>query len=37
MNKSVPNAITFYLEDDNNEEVDFNGETLTFKLQMNKI
>ena len=29
--------ITFYLEDDNNEEVDFNGETLTFTLQMIKI
>ena len=37
INKSVLNTITFYLEDDNNEEVDFNGETLTFTLQMNKI
>ena len=37
MNKSVLNRITLYLEDDNNEEVDFNGETLTFTLQMNKI
>ena len=27
INKSVLNTITFYLEDDNNEEVDFNGET----------
>ena len=36
-NKSVLNTITFYLEDDNNEEVDFNGETLTFTLQMIKI
>ena len=35
--KSVLNTITFYLEDDNNEEVDFNGETLTFTLQMIKI
>ena len=35
-NKSVLNAKTFYLEDDNNEEVDFNGETLTFTLQMFK-
>ena len=34
--KSVLNTITFYLEDDNNEEVDFNGETLTFTLQMIK-
>ena len=36
-NKSVLNSITFYLEDDNNEEVYFNGETLTFTLQMIKI
>ena len=37
INKSVLNTITFYLEDDNSEEVDFNGETLTFTLQMIKI
>ena len=37
INKSILNTITFYLEDDNNEEVDFNGETLTFTLQMIKI
>ena len=37
INKSVLNTITFYLEDDNNKEVNFNGETLTFKLQMIKI
>ena len=37
INKSVLNTITFYLEDDNNEEVDFNGETSTFTLQMFKI
>ena len=37
INKSVLNTITFYLEDDNNEEVDFNGETSTFTLQMIKI
>ena len=37
INKSVLNAISFYLENDNNEEVDFNGETLTFTLQMIKI
>ena len=37
INKYVLNTITFYLEDDNNEEVDFNGETLTFTLQMIKI
>ena len=35
--KSVLNTITFYLEDDNNKEVNFNGETLTFTLQMIKI
>ena len=34
--KSVLNTISFYLRDDNNEEVDFNGETLTFTLQMIK-
>ena len=37
INKSVLNTITFYLEDDNNNEVVFNGETLTFTLQMIKI
>ena len=37
INKSVLNTITFYLEDDNNEEVDFNEEILTFTLQMIKI
>ena len=37
INKSVLNTVTFYLEDDKNEEVDFNGETLTFTLQMIKI
>ena len=31
------NTITFYLEGDNNEEIDFNGETLTFTLQTIKI
>ena len=36
INKSVLNTITFYLEDDNNKEVDFNQETLTITLQMNK-
>ena len=29
-NKFVLNTITFYLEDDNNKEIDFNQETLTF-------
>ena len=37
INKSVLNNITFYLEDDNHEEVNFNGETLTFTLKMIKI
>ena len=37
INKSVLNTITFYLEDDNNEEVNFNENTLTFTLQMIKI
>ena len=35
--KTVLNTVTFYLEGDNNEEVNFNGETLTFTLQMIKI
>ena len=34
---SILNLITFYLEDDNHEEVDLNEETLTFTLQMIKI
>ena len=37
INKTVLNTITSYLEDDNNKEVDFNQETLTFTLQMIKI
>ena len=37
INKSVLNTKTFYLEDDDNKEVNFNGETLTFTLQMIKI
>ena len=37
INKSVLNTITFYLEDVNNKEVNFNQETLTFTLQMIKI
>ena len=37
INKSILNTITFYLEDDNNEEVNFNQEVLTFTLQMIKI
>ena len=37
INKSVLNTITFYLEDDTNEEVDFNQETLTTTLQIIKV
>ena len=37
INKSVLNTITIYLEDDNNNIVDFNVETLIFTLQMIKI
>ena len=37
LNRSILNTITFYLADDNNAEVDFNQETLTFTLQMIKI
>ena len=36
INKSVLNTLFFYLEDDNNEQVNFNGETLTFTLQLIK-
>ena len=35
--RSVLITITFYLEDDNNKEVDFNQRTMTFTLQMIKI
>ena len=35
--KPVLNSITFYLEDDNDDEVNFNAETLTFTLQMIKF
>ena len=37
LNQSVLNTINFCLGIDNNEEVDFNGKTLTFLLQMIKI
>ena len=37
INKTVLDNITFYLEDTNNHQVDFNGETLTFTLQVIKI
>ena len=37
INKSVLNTITFYLEDDDHKEVNFNGETFNFTLKMIKI
>ena len=37
LNKSVVNTETYYLEDENNEEVKINGEMMTFTLQMIKI
>ena len=37
INKFVLNTQAFYLEDDDHNEVNFNGETLTFTSQMNKI
>ena len=37
INKPILKTITIYLEDDNNEEVDLNDETLTFTLKMIKI
>ena len=36
-NKSVLNSITFYLEGDDHKEVDFNGKTLNFILQLVKV
>ena len=35
--ESVLNSVTSRSEDDNNEEANFNGETLTFTIQKNKI
>ena len=37
VNKPVLNTITFYTEDNNHEEVIFNGETLSFTLQVIEI
>ena len=37
INKSVLSTITFYLENNDHKEVDFNQETLNFTLQMIKI
>ena len=35
--KSALNTITFYLENDNHQEVNFNGQTLTITLQLIKF
>ena len=32
INRFVLNTLTFYLEDDRNEEFNFNGDTLTFTM-----
>ena len=37
LNKSVLDAISFYTENENKEETEINGETLTFTLQWIKI
>ena len=37
IDKSVLNTITFYLENDNHEEIIFDGKNLTFTLQLIKI
>ena len=37
ISKSFLTTITFYLEDDNNEEVKFNQETLIFTVHMINI
>ena len=37
VNKTVLDNIMFYLENDNNEEVNFNNETISFTLQLVKI
>ena len=37
INRPVLNSITFYSEEYNHQEVDFNGETLTFTLLKIKI
>ena len=37
LNKCVLNTITFYSKDNDHKEVGFNGEALTFTLQLIKI
>ena len=36
-NKSILSHINFYLEDDDHNSIDFNGETINFTCQLNKI
>ena len=35
INKSVPSHITFYIEDDDQKSVEFNGETISFYINNN--
>ena len=37
INKSVLSHISFYFEDNKNNPVDFNGETISFTCQLTKI
>ena len=37
VNKQRVDGIYFYLEDDDYNPVDFNGETITFTIQLRKI
>ena len=37
MKKSVLSHVTFCLEDDDHKAVNFNGETISFTCQLNKI
>ena len=37
VNKPTLDRIHFYLEDDDHNSVDFNGETITFTIQLIKI
>ena len=37
INRSVLNTVKFYLENDSDEEVNFNGEKLIFTIQMIKL
>ena len=37
INRSVLSHITFYFEDDDHKPVDFNGETILFICQLNKM